>query len=149
MPLDGLYTISKHAILGMVRTDGVDYATKGIRINAICPGFIDTPLVTPPIRRLLQPQIDKTPMGRMANPQEVADAAVYLASDRASYITGTVLSTLNRMRNEIDGAFRGGMIYAMPWAPERRQALVGDVDEIVWFNSGLHIYQPAGARTAR
>jgi NAD(P)-dependent dehydrogenase (short-subunit alcohol dehydrogenase family) len=56
------------------------------------PSFIDTPLVTPPIRQLLQPQIDKTPMGRMANPQEVADAAVYLASDRASYITGTVLS---------------------------------------------------------
>ena len=54
--------------------------------------FIDTPLVTPSIRDLLKPQIDKTPMGRLAQPQEVADAVVYLASDRASYITGSVLS---------------------------------------------------------
>ncbi|EXJ82884.1 hypothetical protein A1O3_06700 [Capronia epimyces CBS 606.96] len=91
-PLNGLYTLSKHAVIGMVRTDSIDYATKGIRINAVCPGFIDTPLVTPAIRELLKPQIDKTPMGRMAFPEEIADSVVYLASDRASYITGTVLS---------------------------------------------------------
>ncbi|EXJ63265.1 uncharacterized protein A1O5_11586 [Cladophialophora psammophila CBS 110553] len=55
-------------------------------------GFIDTPLVTPAIRMLLAPQIEKTPMGRLANPQEVAEAVVYLLSDRASYVTGSVLS---------------------------------------------------------
>lgn len=54
--------------------------------------FIDTPLVTPAIRQLLKPQIDKTPMARLAHPQEVADAVVYLSSDRASYVTGAVLS---------------------------------------------------------
>ncbi|OQV03078.1 hypothetical protein CLAIMM_08174 [Cladophialophora immunda] len=92
MPLDGLYTISKHGLIGMVRTDALDYAKQGIRVNAVCPGFIDTPLVTPAIRELLAPQIEKTPMGRLASPEEVADAVVYLSSDRASYVTGSVLS---------------------------------------------------------
>lgn len=54
--------------------------------------FIDTPLITPTIRELLKPQIDKTPMARLAHPQEVADSVVYLASNRSSYITGTVLA---------------------------------------------------------
>lgn len=54
--------------------------------------FIDTPLMTPSARELLKPQVDKTPMARLAYAQEVADAVVYLASDRSSYITGTVLA---------------------------------------------------------
>ncbi|KAK5047283.1 hypothetical protein LTR84_006805 [Exophiala bonariae] len=71
--------------------------------------FIDTPLVTPVIRTLLGPQIDRTPMGRLANPEEIADAVVYLASDRASYITGSVLSvslTLRSPRADADPQFR-------------------------------------------
>lgn len=54
--------------------------------------FIDTPLLTPTTRELLKPQIDKTPMARLAHPQEVADSVVYLASNRSSYITGAVLA---------------------------------------------------------
>ncbi|KAF8856087.1 short chain dehydrogenase/ reductase [Acephala macrosclerotiorum] len=91
MPGNGIYTITKHALLGMVKTDALDYAKQGIRVNAICPGFVDTPLVTAEIRNLLRPSIDKTPMGRLANAQEIADSVVFLASDRASYITGSSL----------------------------------------------------------
>lgn len=92
VPGNAIYTMSKHGLLGLTRTDALDYAKKGVRINAVCPGFVDTPLITPTIKKLLQPNIDKTPMGRLAHVQEIADGIVFLASDRASYITGTTLT---------------------------------------------------------
>lgn len=91
MPNDGLYTISKHGVMGLVKTDALDYAKRGIRVNAICPGFVDTPLLSEEYRVLLEWQIGKAPMGRLAQPQEIADAVVWLASDRSSYVTGTSL----------------------------------------------------------
>lgn len=69
----------------------MDFAKHGIRVNTIMPGFVDTPLSTPSLRAALQPSIDKTPMGRMALPREIADSAAFLASDRSSYITGSSL----------------------------------------------------------
>ncbi|KFY50306.1 hypothetical protein V496_09415 [Pseudogymnoascus sp. VKM F-4515 (FW-2607)] len=89
---NALYTMSKHALTGLTKTDALDFAKKGIRVNTVCPGFVDTPLVTPAIREILKVSIDKTPMGRLASPQEIADGVVFLASDRASYITGISLA---------------------------------------------------------
>jgi len=91
VPGDVIYTMSKHGLMGMTKNDALDFAKKGIRINTVCPGFVETPLVTPEIKALLKPNIDKTPMGRLAHPQEIADGVVYLASDRSSYITGSSL----------------------------------------------------------
>ncbi|OJJ05923.1 hypothetical protein ASPVEDRAFT_154040 [Aspergillus versicolor CBS 583.65] len=91
MPENSLYTVSKHAILGLTKTDALDYAKLGVRVNSVCPGFVDTPLMTPDIRDFLKPNIDKTPMRRLALPEEIADAVVFLASSRSSYMTGATM----------------------------------------------------------
>lgn len=92
MPNLGLYTMAKHGVLGLTKTDAVDYAQHGIRINAVCPGFIDTPLLNDENRTKLSSHIDRTPMGRLARPDEVAEGISFLASDRSSYITGVSLT---------------------------------------------------------
>jgi NAD(P)-dependent dehydrogenase (short-subunit alcohol dehydrogenase family) len=87
------YTASKHAILGLTRTAAVDYATQGIRVNAIAPGGVDTPLIrattcaTPEGRAAIE---GLHPMQRLAQPREMAGTAVYLCSPAASFVTGAV-----------------------------------------------------------
>ncbi|KAI9833632.1 MAG: hypothetical protein M1819_003585 [Sarea resinae] len=91
MPQNGPYIMTKHGLIGMSKTDAIDYAKLKIRVNTICPGFVETPILTDAIRGLLAPNIQKTPLGRLANPEEVADSIAFLASSRASYITGSTL----------------------------------------------------------
>jgi len=89
------YAASKHAILGLTRSAALEYATKGIRINAVCPGVIQTPMVD----RLLKAGGEETrrefiemePVKRFGRPEEVAEAMVWLSSDAASFITGAAL----------------------------------------------------------
>jgi NAD(P)-dependent dehydrogenase (short-subunit alcohol dehydrogenase family) len=82
-----LYAASKHAVAGLTRSAALDYAQSGIRINAVAPGPIQTPALGP------SPQMFSSyvPMGRLGQPQEVADAVVWLATPQAAYITGHVL----------------------------------------------------------
>lgn len=88
------YTASKTAIEGMTRALAVEWATKGVRVNCIAPGFIATAmsakaLNTDPDR--MQRVLARTPMNKLGHPDDVGYAAVYLASDAASFVTGTVL----------------------------------------------------------
>ncbi len=85
------YTSMKHAVVGLTRSAATDYAPHNIRVNAICPGAIATRISPLPGTEVYERQISKTPLGRVGQPREVAYAALFLASDEASYITGAVL----------------------------------------------------------
>ncbi|VUC26546.1 unnamed protein product [Clonostachys rosea] len=97
MPHLGVYNSSKHATLGLTRTDAIDYAKKGIRVNTVAPGFIDTPLLLESTRKALKTTIDRIPQGRLASPEEVADAVTFLLCGLATHITGVTLP--------VDGGF--------------------------------------------
>jgi NAD(P)-dependent dehydrogenase (short-subunit alcohol dehydrogenase family) len=87
------YTASKGGVLSMTREIAVEYARRGIRVNALCPGPIDTPLLSElmadPARR--QRRMVHIPMGRLGQPRELAQAALFLASDDSSFMTGSAL----------------------------------------------------------
>ncbi len=86
------YSASKHGIVGLTKTIAIDYAAHGIRANTVCPGFIRTPMVTEGLDEETRKYIAGLhPLGRMGEPEEVAEAVLFLASDRASFITGTCL----------------------------------------------------------
>ena len=86
------YSAAKGGILAFTRALAREVASRGIRVNAICPGYIDTPM-TEPISPLMQRVIlSRTPMNRMGTPEEIASTALFLASDEGSYFTGQWLS---------------------------------------------------------
>lgn len=86
------YVASKHAVLGLTKAAALDYATTGIRITAVCPGFIRTPMIVPDDStddEALAPFVALEPMGRLGTPDEVANLVVWLCLDEASFITGS------------------------------------------------------------
>lgn len=93
-----IYGASKGGIIALTRDLAMDYAKKGIRVNAVCPGVIWTPMV----KRYIKDAPDKEaakkgftadiPMGRMGKPEEVAELAAFLASDKSSYLTGSIIT---------------------------------------------------------
>ena len=94
------YSASKHGVLGLTKTAAIEYAERGVRINAVCPGPVHTPLVDRIIAE--QPEIveaitEREPIGRMGQPEEVAGAVVWLCSTEASFVIGAVLA--------VDGGF--------------------------------------------
>jgi len=86
------YTSVKHGLIGLTRSVAYDYGPHNIRCNAICPGAIRTRISPEPGSEQHQRQIGKTMLGRTGEPVEVAHAAVFLASDESSYVTGAVLA---------------------------------------------------------
>jgi len=88
------YTASKHGVVGLTQTAALECARSHIRINAVCPGVIQTAMVDRYVNgdeRVRRSLAESEPMGRLGNPSEVADAVYWLASDRATFVTGVAL----------------------------------------------------------
>ena len=98
----GTYHAAKHGVIGFTRSAALEYATRGIRVNAICPGMIQTPMSEQMIAAGQGEELDRmlktyVPMGRLGRPEEIADAVLWLCSSAASYVTGQSIS--------VDGGF--------------------------------------------
>jgi len=88
------YCASKHAEIGMTKSSAIEYAKHGIRINAICPGLVDTPLIAKMLeenKAFADHLVDSHPIGRIARASEISDAVVWLCSDKSTYLIGAAL----------------------------------------------------------
>jgi 3-oxoacyl-[acyl-carrier protein] reductase len=86
------YCAAKAALLGFTRSLALELGSLGIRVNAICPGFIETPMTSPMSPMLKATLAARTPLGRWGKPDEIADAALFLASEESSIVTGQWIS---------------------------------------------------------
>jgi NAD(P)-dependent dehydrogenase (short-subunit alcohol dehydrogenase family) len=97
----GIYHAAKHGVLGFTKSAALEYAARGIRINAICPGLIQTPMSDQMVAagqgEALKAMEKSIPMARVGRPEEIASAVLWLCSDAASYVTGQSIS--------VDGGF--------------------------------------------
>jgi len=97
----GVYHAAKHGVLGFTKSAALEYAARGIRINAVCPGMIQTPMSDQMVAagqgEALAAMEKMVPMGRVGRPEEIADAVLWLCSSAASYVTGQSIS--------VDGGF--------------------------------------------
>ena len=94
------YVASKHGVIGLTKTAALEYAKLGIRVNVVCPGVIQTPMIdrlTGKKKETIEQYIDLDPVGRFGEPEEIANAAVWLCLDEASFVTGLAMP--------VDGGF--------------------------------------------
>ncbi len=100
-PSSAAYTTSKHGVLGFTKALAAELGRDGVRVNAIGPGFIETPLnaqVRATNQALVQTFLDHTPLGRTGKPEDIVGPAVFLASDLSAYVTGSIVM--------VDGGYR-------------------------------------------
>ena len=89
--------LSYGRVIGLTRSLALEVAPSGIRVNCVAPGVIETDMVRVLGEETIRDLVEQTPLGRLGRPEDIAEAVVYLASDKASFVTGQVLA--------VDGAF--------------------------------------------
>jgi NAD(P)-dependent dehydrogenase (short-subunit alcohol dehydrogenase family) len=89
LPTSSAYVASKHAVIGITKTAALEYALDRIRVNAVCPGYIRTPMTDASVERRGEELMSKIPVRRIGEPDDIAEAVVWMSSDRAGYITGS------------------------------------------------------------
>jgi NAD(P)-dependent dehydrogenase (short-subunit alcohol dehydrogenase family) len=92
IPQTPIYSASKHAVLGLTKSAALGYAKSGIRINAVAPGLVKTPMISDLKQEFMEQLKAMHPIGRIAEPEEIAEAVVWLLSDKASFVVGHTLS---------------------------------------------------------
>ncbi|MFC6634365.1 SDR family NAD(P)-dependent oxidoreductase [Microbulbifer taiwanensis] len=86
------YVAAKHGVVGLTKTAAQEYSAQGVRVNAVCPGFIKTPMVEKHLTAEVEAQaLAMHPIGRLGSPEDVAAASVYLCSEQSAFITGTAV----------------------------------------------------------
>ncbi|MDO9461045.1 MAG: SDR family oxidoreductase, partial [Alphaproteobacteria bacterium] len=94
-PRGNAYVAAKHGVIGLTKTGALEYARKNIRVNAVCPGAIETPMldrIAGGTEKGYEAMRRMEPVGRLGKPSEIAEAAMWLCSDRASFVTGLAMS---------------------------------------------------------
>jgi NAD(P)-dependent dehydrogenase (short-subunit alcohol dehydrogenase family) len=89
LPTSSAYVASKHAVIGITKTAALEYSLDRIRVNAVCPGYIRTPMTDASVERRGEELMSKIPVRRIGEPDDIAEAVVWMSSDRAGYITGS------------------------------------------------------------
>lgn len=87
-PLSSAYTAAKHAVVGLTKNIGAEYGQKNIRCNAVGPGYIETPLLESASGAMKEALVARHPVGRLGQPEEVAELVLFLSSDKSSFMTG-------------------------------------------------------------
>lgn len=88
LPTSSLYVAAKHGVVGLTKTAAIEYADKAVRVNSVCPGYIETDMTKDTMARRGDQILKRVPAGRMGQPGEIAEMVCWLASDRASFVTG-------------------------------------------------------------
>ncbi|MGM7778761.1 SDR family NAD(P)-dependent oxidoreductase [Arthrobacter sp. KNU-44] len=88
-PGNAAYTAAKHGVVGLTKNAAAEYGAQGLRVNAIGPGYIDTPLLAAAPKEVLSGLEAKHPLGRLGQPEEIANVTTFLLSDKASFMTGS------------------------------------------------------------
>ena len=88
LPTSTAYVAAKHGVLGLTKTAALEYAPDNIRVNAVCPGYVETKMTEDTMRRRGDELMEKVPFRRMGKPEEIAEMVLFLSCDRSSYVSG-------------------------------------------------------------